>query len=148
MPPADAAAAGTVPLGGRWVSGRFGFTLDIGRCGAGWCGVRVAADGTCGDVALRLERAEAMFGTERFAGTFDRRVGADRHAVQGHLYRPQGDGQLALSLTGEPGERLQPMRRTFAYQDELRRAGDAACRVEDKTSMRSQPAGPRSQPGG
>lgn len=130
------------------MSERFGFVLDIGRCGAGWCGIRVRADGSCGDLALRLEPAEAMFGTDRFAGTFDRRTGADRHAVQGHLYRPQADAQPVLALTGEPGERLQPMRRTFPYQDELRRSGEAACRAEDKTSALPRPTGPRFRPAG
>lgn len=140
--------AGAATLAGRWVSERYGFALDIGRCGAGWCGIRVRADGSCGDLALRLEPAEAMFGSDRFAGTFDRRIGADRHAVQGHLYRPQADGRPALALTGEPGERLQPMRRTFPYQDDLRRAGEAACRTEDRTSAVPEPAGMRFRPAG
>ena len=141
-PVAEGAPAEAISLAGRWVSGRFGFTVDIVSCGQGWCGVRVGADGACGDLALRLEPAETMFGSERFAGIFDRRAGADRHAVQGHLYRPEPGAPLTFALTGEPGERLQPMRRTFPYQDEFRLAGAAVCRVENKTSELRSPEYP------
>ncbi|WP_163063473.1 hypothetical protein, partial [Acinetobacter baumannii] len=81
----------------------------------GWCGVRV--EGTaCGDLAMRLMADPAERRQARFTGTFDRRAGADRHAVQAHLFRAEAAGGLSLSLVGEPGARLQFMRRTFPYQ--------------------------------
>ncbi|QCI62989.1 hypothetical protein E8M01_01260 [Phreatobacter stygius] len=67
-------------------------------------------------------------------GHFDRRIGADRHAVRGHVYRLMPQGTLTLSLVGEPGDRLQLMRRTFPYQDVLSRTGGPVCRSEPRTS--------------
>lgn len=135
--PARAAAriapAAPEELAGRWSSGKYGVVLDLSRCGAGWCGVRV--EGTaCGDLAMRLVADPAERGQARFTGTFDRRAGADRHAVQAHLFRAEAGGGLSLSLVGEPGARLQIMRRTFPYQDMLSRIGDALCRSEAGTS--------------
>lgn len=128
------ATAAPDELAGRWSSSKYGVVLDLSRCGAAWCGVRVEGT-TCGDLAMRLEPDPArMRGQSRFTGTFDRRVGADRHAVQAHLFRPETGGGLSLSLVGEPGQRLQIMRRTFPYQDVLSRIGDAACRSEAGTS--------------
>lgn len=128
------ASAAPDELAGRWSSSKYGVILDLSRCGAGWCGVRVEG-AACGDLAMRLEPdAGPMPGQSRFTGTFDRRVGADRHAVQAHLFRSEAQGGPTLSLIGEPGTRLQLMRRTFPYQDMLSRIGDALCRSETGTS--------------
>ncbi|MGL4289174.1 MAG: hypothetical protein ACRCVA_22680 [Phreatobacter sp.] len=128
------ASAAPDELAGRWSSSKYGVVLDLSRCGTGWCGVRVEGT-TCRDLAMRLEPDPApMRGRVGFTGTFDRREGADRHAIQANLFRSEAQGGLALSLFGEPGARLQLMRRTFPYQDVLSRIGDAVCRTEAGTS--------------
>src|SRR5262245_1516819 len=57
---AGAASAPITPddLNGRWVSAERGLTLDVARCGEGWCGVEVKADASCGRTQLRVGGAE------------------------------------------------------------------------------------------
>jgi hypothetical protein len=128
----QATPAGLAELAGRYVSAATGTRFDIDRCGAAWCGVRIKDDASCGDIAMRLTVENATNGVALFEGSFDRRAGENRHAVRGTLFRL--DGTVTLRLDGEPGDRLQVMRRTFPYVEAFRRAGDPTCRSQDATS--------------
>jgi hypothetical protein len=128
------APAGIAELPGRYFSDATGTLLDIDRCGAAWCGIRLNEDSTCGDLALRFTAQEGPDGATRVLGSFDRRAGADRHAVKGSLHHRLSDGTATLSLVGEPGDRLGFIRRMYTFYDALARVGDPACRHADATS--------------
>src|SRR5712691_1126032 len=39
---------------GRWVANNKSLTLDLSRCGDGWCGTEVTSAGSCGRTVLRV----------------------------------------------------------------------------------------------
>src|SRR3954465_15342595 len=49
------AAPTPTDFGGRWLSKKPELTLDVSRCGNGWCGVEVTSGAACGSTILRLD---------------------------------------------------------------------------------------------
>lgn len=113
------------PIEGRWHDKSRGLILDISRCGARFCGVRVV-DGKCDRLVLRMDPQP----------TGDRPL---LMALTGQLDLPdepslphanvtvsgQGDN-LRLGITGAVGG-LAPMSRTMMTRLELSYIGKAGC---------------------
>ena len=118
---------------GRWRSDRHNLTLDVSRCGDGWCGVKVAADRTCGGIALRLNALEQGDGHARLEGQLELAPGSEPYRVQATLFR-KDDGLLDLTVHGNTGPEFQAWRRTFPFQAVFARVSDAACPPNAKVS--------------
>lgn len=150
----DAAAGSPVhatalqDLAGRW-QGRFhafgarrascqgddchALTLDIGRCGDGWCGVIVGKDGGCGATALKLASGKPDGREYAFEGTISIAEGTEPYTVRATGNRRSADDPAVLWLIGDTGGTLRMMRRTFPFEAQLTRQGEPACK-EQKTS--------------
>jgi hypothetical protein len=126
-------------IAGRWVSDKEStsrkdrLTLDVSRCGNGWCGVEVKHGSTCGRIALRLDQGRQDDG---FIVDFDGRIelapGTQPYAVRAelHTYR----GAFRIMMYGNSGDELQLWRRNFPFQHLLSRSGDAVCPPDAKVS--------------
>lgn len=161
--PMDAAAtsadATPISLAGRWSGTRFsrgptpasaspekscngpGCTLvyDIVACPSGWCGIVVADDKTCGAIGLRIAADRKLDVRNAFTGKLELAKGADAYVVQVWYSSPgatagEDEGKPRLSFIGDTGPELMMFRRSFPFQAELARIGDAACTPEKATS--------------
>ncbi len=127
----EAQAANTPDLTGRWSAPRPKLTLDIVRCGEGWCGIEVTGDAKCGRTALRLDIARDVSGPMvSFAGRLAVMAEAEPYAV-GATLQSQG-GAAVLWMLGHTGTRLLP-RRMYPLNAYFTRLGDPVC-VEPKLS--------------
>jgi hypothetical protein len=139
---APVARADPVPLtpadfGGRWVSKEASLTLDISRCGNGWCGV-VVANNSCGHTALRVaenpQDAIHRAGTNReLVGRLQLAENTEAYGVRAMLTRDDGGGKT-LFIAGHTGGTFSAFRRTYDYNQLLVHAGDAACSPNPKVS--------------
>ena len=113
-------AAATDGLEGRWqsVANQRGdsLALDISRCGAGWCGVRLGAGGGCDAMILRLG--------QDMRGSLQLTPKADVFDVHAAFY-PDLNGQLMLE--GSSRRSPFPAARTFGYQRAFARTGEPLC---------------------
>jgi hypothetical protein len=118
---------------GRWVNVRQNLTLDISRCGEGWCGVEVR-DGQCAKTALRLAAKKAQ--EEVTAALFDGRLAlADRtvpYVVSGSLF--VREGAVRLQLLGNPGDKLELWRRWYPLNELMARSGPPQCKPDTTVS--------------
>ena len=131
-------AAGAEPLAatqveGRWVNARHNLTLDISRCGEGWCGVEVR-DGACATTALRITAHRQM---DQSVAEFDGRLaladrGAASYAIEATLRMREGIAQL--HLLGNPGDKLELMRRWIPLNELMARSGRSQCKPDAKVS--------------
>jgi hypothetical protein len=136
------AAAEPAPLteadyAGRWVSEKKALTLDVSRCGKGWCGI-VVAKNACGHTALRLAESseDAMYQTAKrreLAGQLQLASNTEPYGVRAMLIRDD-DGSLRLSIAGHTGGTFAAFRRSYDYTNVLARAGDALCAPDPKLS--------------
>ena len=131
-----AGAAGAEPLAatqveGRWVNVRHNLTLDISRCGEGWCGVEVR-DGQCAKTALRITARSAP----QEAAWFDGRLAlADRgepYMVSATLY--VREGVVRLQLLGNLGDKLELWRRWYPLNELMARSGPPQCKPDATVS--------------
>lgn len=120
-------------LSGRWASQRHGYTLDVTRCGAEWCGVKLKDDKSCGAVVLRLERRVVEANRPPFEGTLTLDPAARTYQVYATPSLAGAAGAPEIFLLGYIG-RPNPLSRTIPFQDTLVRGGDAVCRAENKVS--------------
>ena len=150
-------AADTAPitLAGRWSGPRYAYNLrapgaqncggkactltyDIVACPEGWCGIAVTDDKPCGAIALHLKSEVKPNGHEAFMGKLELAKGSAPYVVEA-WYNPagktagEGRDQAHLNMVGDTGEMLM-MRRSFPFQAELARTGDAQCTLEKATS--------------
>jgi hypothetical protein len=127
-------------IAGRWVSDQervhdnYGITLDISRCGAGWCGVEVKNDATCGRTVLRLDQGtpHEVESFAQFAGRIELAPGAQPYVVRASIARR--DTGLRMHLSGHSGDEFEPWRRNYPYRQLMVRSGDAVCRPDPKVS--------------
>jgi uncharacterized protein (DUF2147 family) len=127
----EAQAAGASDLTGRWSASRPKLTLDIVRCGEGWCGIEVTEGARCGRTVLRLETARAVSGPMvSFAGRLEVIAEAEPYAV-GATLQSQGNAAV-LWMLGHTGATLLP-RRMYPLNAYFTRLGDPIC-VEPKLS--------------
>jgi hypothetical protein len=132
---ADPAKISATDIAGRWVSEKYKLTLDVSPCGAGWCGVEVtdgAAGAVCGRTALRVDAGEGIAQHVTFKGRLDRAANSQPYAIWASVWRR--DGLLTLSINGNSGDDLNPLRRTFDFSGVFARAGDGVCRSDPKLS--------------
>jgi hypothetical protein len=132
---ADPAKISATDIEGRWVSEKYKLTLDVSRCGGGWCGVEVT-DGTagaaCGRTALRVDAGEPIAQHVTFKGRLERAANSQPYAIWASVSRR--DGLLSLSINGNSGDDLNPLRRTFDFSAVMARAGDSVCRPDPRLS--------------
>jgi len=93
---ATATAMEPAEIAGRWVSDKewvqdnHRITLDISRCGTGWCGVEVKNGATCGRTVLRLDEGELREPVAAFSGRIGLASGAQPYGIRVHLSRYEG----------------------------------------------------------
>jgi hypothetical protein len=130
---ASAGAAEPAGFAGRWVAQQDDLTLDISRCATGWCGVQVAADKSCGRIALRLALVPQPNSEDRLRGRLELATGSQLYAVEASFFTPDGGG-LRLLVSGNSGDTFEPWRRTFLFREVFARSGDAVCTGVPKVS--------------
>src|SRR5262245_1905620 len=74
------------PLEGRWAALNQSLTLDLLRCGDGWCGVEVTKSGSCGRTILRVANGTGD-NEGQLTGRLDRDPQAQPYAIAINLYR-------------------------------------------------------------
>jgi hypothetical protein len=123
------AAVTPVEFAGRWLSEKQKLTLDVSRCGDGWCGVEVTNGTTCGRTVLRLDAGE-QHGNEpvRFVGRLQLAPESEPYGVHTILLS-RGDA-FALVITGHTGGSFRFVRRTFDFQAEFVRTNDVVCQPD------------------
>lgn len=131
---ASVRAAEPPELAGRWVTERKDLTLDLSRCATGWCGVEVAADKSCGKIALRLEPVPRPNNHDRLRGRLALAAGTQPYAVEANLIAPTDGGPTRLFIAGNSGDKFEAWRRTFLFNEVFARSGDAVCTDVPKVS--------------
>lgn len=134
---ADPAPLQPADFEGRWVSKQKKFTIDISRCGEGWCGV-IVANNSCGHTALRVaespEYAMYQMGMNReLVGRLQLAANTEPYGVRAMLTREDG-GAKTLFIAGHTGGTFAAMRRNYDYKELLVRDGDATCSPDPKLS--------------
>jgi hypothetical protein len=116
---------------GRWDNARHNLTLDISRCGEGWCGVEVR-DGVCAKTALRITARGASHEDARFDGRLALADRGQPYVVSATLYAHEG--VIRLQLLGNPGDKLEPLRRWYPLNEQMARSGPPQCKPESTVS--------------
>lgn len=138
-----------ISLAGRWTGQYYGFgrsgegpdcsdnacklTYDIVACKEGWCGISVKSDNSCGLLALHLA-AEAKTGERMFTGNLEIAKGAASYAVGAWRNIDKDSGAINLHFIGNTGAELLLFRRSYPFEADLTRSGDAICTLDKATS--------------
>lgn len=150
-PAAAIAALAPVSLAGRWqgphrsynmrvaetgscANGACQLTYDIVACPSGWCGIAVTANATCGAIGLHLAHDTKKARPNVFAGKLELAKGSAPYTVEAWHHAHEDGTAASLNLIGDTGPELLMMRRSFPFQAELARIGDATCTLEKVTS--------------
>ena len=153
---AEPANAAPIVLAGRWTGPRYGFsmrapsgqdcggkrcelTYDIVACGDSWCGIAVTEETPCGAIGLRMTSDVKRNHRNAFTGQLELAKGSAPYTIEAWYAPPSAEAgarpeQPRLSLVGDTGGELLMMRRSFPFQAELARVGDAQCTLEKATS--------------
>ena len=142
-------APAKIVLAGRWSGRYYGYgrhesradcaetgctlTYDIVACNDGWCGIAVKDDKTCGPVGVRLTTDEAKKGASAFKGKLELAKGSAPYTVEA-WYRAEEGGATSLHFLGDTGPELLLMRRSFPFEANLARTGEANCTLDKATS--------------
>lgn len=133
----------TADIAGRWSGtshaekSRSILTLDIVACGKGWCGIKVEAGEKCGGTALKVAFGEPLGPPShslQFDGTFELADGTEPYIVQAWLVPPSEKHPLHLQIAGDTGGPYREYRRSFEFDVQLVRVGDAVCRAPQTVS--------------
>lgn len=108
-------------------------TLDVARCNAGWCGVRVMENGACGATAMTLAGPTMDHKELVFDGTLQLAEGTEPYSVRVSGFAAT-DKSPTIWLIGDTGGSLRMLRRSFPFEAQLTRQGEPACKAEQKTS--------------
>jgi hypothetical protein len=136
-------------IAGRWQGENLGFarapescadgactlTLDIVRCGEGWCGILIGRDNACGETALKLEVGKGEADAPSFKGTLALARGTEPYVIEANLVPASDGAPVILQLTGDTGGEFRAFRRSFPFQADLARASDAVCRLPQTVSL-------------
>jgi hypothetical protein len=140
------AAPSLTDIGGRWSGtprimsadkSRCGpegctLTLDIVACADGWCGIDVTKEKTCGGKALQLSpMKEERLG---FTGKLTLAEGTQAYVVETVLRESERGQPPQLHFVGDTGPELMMFRRSFPFQAQLARTGDAVCKLDKPVS--------------
>ena len=115
---------------GRWVAEKSKLTLDVSRCGSGYCAVEVADGSACGRTVLRVSPGTRRGTRDELTGRLELTLGAQHFTVVMDLIEPRDNAPAKLWIGGHSGDEISLMRRTFDYQNVFVRAGDAACKPQ------------------
>src|SRR5262245_20243662 len=115
---------------GRWAAKDRSLTLDLLRCGDGWCGIEVNQAGTCGRTVLRARGDEEG----QLKGRLELATESQPYMVAVNFYRLGTSDPGELLISGHTGNRFEPWRRTYPYQVPFARSGDVTCRPDPKVS--------------
>ena len=142
-------AAAPVSLAGRWSGSYYGYgrskaaqdcgdggcslTYDFVACNDGWCGIAINDDKTCGAVAVHFA-VDAEQGAGSFKGKLELAKGAAPYAVAAWYSTDEESGTRELHLVGDTGSELLLFRRSYPFEANLARTGDATCKAEKPTS--------------
>jgi hypothetical protein len=140
-------AAAIVPssLAGRWSGQHFAsaggpcaangcaLTYDIVACKEGWCGIAVKDDKTCGRIGVRLAGDAKTQGGDAFKGKLELAEGSAPYTVEAWYSSKKGEPSR-LHFLGDTGSELLLMRRSFPFEADLERTGEATCTLEKATS--------------
>lgn len=119
-------------LDGRWVNVRQNLTLDISRCGDGWCGVEVKG-GQCSRTALRLTANKAkQDDVPLFNGRLALADKAEPYVLKATLF--VHEGIVRLQLLGQTGDRLELLRRWYPLNELMARSGPPQCKPDATVS--------------
>lgn len=146
---AKVAAIAPISLAGRWTGRYYGYgrpgdaqgcsddgcglTYDIVACKEGWCGIAVKDDKSCGAVGVHLA-SDAKEGDSAFKGKLELVKGAAPYAVEAWFGAAKADDVAQLHFLGDTGPELMLFRRSYPFEANLARAGDATCTLDKATS--------------
>lgn len=116
-------------LEGRWVASNQSLTLDLSRCGDGWCGIEVTQTGSCGRTVLRARTDDG-----RLTGRLELATKAEPYTIAMRLFRRSPSDPEMLMINGHTGTRFEPWRRMYPYMVSFARTSDASCRPDPKVS--------------
>ncbi len=134
MPVAAEAQSITYDLTGRWTSAKHKFVLDIVKCGETWCGVKINADQSCGEVALRLRHVAKAGATVMLVGRLDLQPEIEPYEVSVTFDNANNANPTEVQMLGDPNVTPSLLTRTIQFYDLLARSGDAQCKAVAKTS--------------
>lgn len=139
-----AAAISPPNIAGRWQGDSWAkdaggkLTLDIVRCGDGWCGIKVEADNSCAGTALKLDGGKMDGDYLQFNGSLQLAPKTEPYVVQVSIFEPAADDQpgtpLKLQITGDTGGQFRAYRRSFPFEAQLARTQDAVCHAPQTVS--------------
>lgn len=127
-------------IAGRWMGDTWAvdssapLTLDIVACGAGWCGIRVAANDTCAGTALKVSAGTVEENNAQFEGTLELAPGTEPYTVQATIFPPEEGRPLAMQITGDTGGEFRAYRRSFPFEAQMARIRDAVCQAPQTVS--------------
>lgn len=121
-------------LSGRWTSQRHGYVLDVTRCGAEWCGIKLNPDQSCGALALRLAPVSSTDGLRGLVGSLILEPTVRSYKISASASPAGAMRPNEIRLLGNPNAPPQPMTRTILFQDTLVRGPEATCTAESKPS--------------
>lgn len=129
---ASVANAAVAPgdFAGRWLAKQHNLTLDVSRCGNGWCGVVVTNGSSCGRTALRLDAGDQRPDQVQFKGRLQLAAETEPYGIMATLHRR--DDALTLTMSGHSGGTFEMARRTFDFHDMFARTGEPVCRPDPK----------------
>lgn len=134
-------------IAGRWTGGTYDpkigspITLDIVACATGWCGIKVEAGDKCGGTALKVEYVEPLgppSNSLQFDGTFEVAAGTEPYVVRAWLVPPSENHPLHLQIAGDTGGIYREYRRSFQFEAQMVRVGDAVCHAPATVSSLDQ----------
>ncbi len=150
------ARAGTkeADLAGRWLGSKSelsrskacaegeacnALTLDVSRCGEGWCGVEVLSSGKCGATALKFALTTVKeLPSPSYRGTLSLAKSTEPYVVE-VAFQVYSIGtepeEPHLSIIGDTGGEFHMFRRTFPFHSILSKTGPAVCLPEKALSM-------------
>jgi hypothetical protein len=109
-------------------------TLDITPCGKGWCGIEVAEKSRCGGTAMTIDGGEAGENATLFKGRLQLAKGTEPYVIHAYLL-PASEGEPErIEIAGDTGGEFRVFRRSFPFNAQLVRAGDAVCKTEKPVS--------------
>lgn len=126
------AAVTPADFSGRWLSKKHKLTLDVSRCGEGWCGVEVTNGTSCGRTVLRLDPGQQRNEFVQFKGRLQLAAETQPYGVEAILARH--DNVTDVTITGHTGGTFQMARRTFDFRDVFVRIDNSVCRPDAKVS--------------
>jgi len=117
---------------GRWVASNQSLTLDLSRCGDGWCGIEVTQTGACGRTVLRARSDD----DGQLIGRLELATQAQPYTIVMHLFRRSPSDSELLMIRGHTGARFDPWRRMYPYMVAYARKSDVGCRPDPKVSSK------------